>query len=175
MVEPMLPFLIVLLQFATLPPGEPAEQQVLVQAPGKTWGVAFEPEGFEFGEPEISSDGTRVWVAGDGDRGLIANLILQPAGSAGDSAGCRAQSDAKSGRTAKRNYRLEHGENGPLLLTSYIVPEFQGVLINQRHVLAFLYRDGYCIQLELSMPRYKSRFKGAFGDALNALQVVDLP
>ena len=168
-------FVLLLLQFSALPADETADGEAMLRAPDGDWAVRLAPAGFEFGEPVATDDGERSRIAGDGPRGMVATLTLRPAGAAGNAEACRSEADERAGRGAKRTYRLERERRGPLALTAYVVPRYRGVAINQRHVHAFLYRDGYCVELELSMPRYKSRRRHLFDEALDTLEIVDAP
>jgi hypothetical protein len=130
-----------------------ADDSLLIAVPGQDWALSVTPLHVEFGPPESSSDGTRIWADGDGveEPGFSITVIVRQTSGAGAAEDCRA---VALERLARRGYE-------PALTL--------------RGGMALAFRDGYCIDVGLSMLDFESRDRNLFNAILHSIRFVDPP
>jgi hypothetical protein len=151
-----------------------ADDSLLIAVPGQDWALSVTPLHVEFGPPESSSDGTRIWADGDGveEPGFSITVIVRQTSGAGAAEDCRA---VALERLARRGYEPALTLRGGMALAEYSIDQYRGVPVRQRRLDAFLFRDGYCIDVGLSMLDFESRDRNLFNAILHSIRFVDPP
>lgn len=151
-----------------------ADEPLLIAVPGQDWALAVAVRQVEFGPPETSPDGTRIWVDGDGveEPGFTITVIVHETPGAGTAEDCRA---VALERLARRGHEPTLTLRGGMALAEYRLDQYRGVPVRQQRLDAFLFRDGYCIDVGLSMLDFKSKHRNLFDATLRSIRFVDPP
>jgi hypothetical protein len=121
-----------------------------VEIRGKAWAVLVDMPGFRMFKPKRSDDGGGVLVLGqDPSSGLVASVIIRPAGGARDAAGCR-DADLPRIRDSVELLELRVGVEGPAARASYSVAAPGAPDVRQQHGHAWLEREGICANVHVS-------------------------
>jgi hypothetical protein len=121
-----------------------------VEISGKPWAVLVDLPGFRMYKPRRSDDGAGVLVLGQDPRsGLVASVILKPAGGARDAAGCR-DADLPRIREAAELLDLRVSSAGQAARASYGITAPGAPEVRQEHGHAWLQREGICANVHVS-------------------------
>jgi hypothetical protein len=121
-----------------------------VEIMGKPWAVLVDLPGFRMFKPKRSDDGTGVLVLGqDPDSGMVASVILRPAGGARDAAGCR-DADLPKIRDSSEVLDLRVAAGGSAARASYSIAAPGSTKVRQDHGHAWLEREGICANVHVS-------------------------
>jgi hypothetical protein len=121
-----------------------------VEIIGKPWAVLVDLPGFRMFKPKRSDDGTGVLVLGqDPSSGMVASVILRPAGGARDAAGCR-DADLPKMRDSSELLDLRVASAGPAARAAYAIAAPGSSRVRQEHGHAWLEREGICANVHVS-------------------------
>jgi hypothetical protein len=121
-----------------------------VEIIGKPWAVLVDLPGFRMFKPKRSDDGAGVLVLGqDPTSGMVASVILRPAGGARDAAGCR-DADLPKIRDASELIELRVAGAGVAARASYAIAAPGSSKVRQEHGHAWLEREGICANVHVS-------------------------
>ncbi|HEY6002083.1 MAG TPA: hypothetical protein VIV57_04350 [Anaeromyxobacter sp.] len=121
-----------------------------VEISGKTWAVLVDLPGFRMFKPKRSDDGTGVLVLGqDPSSGMVASVILRPAGGAHDAAGCR-DADLPKIRDSSELLDLRVAGPGASARATYAIAAPGSSKVRQEHGHAWLEREGICANVHVS-------------------------
>lgn len=122
-----------------------------VEIRGKPWAVLVDLPGFRMFKPRRSDDGTGVLVLGqDPGSGVVASVILRPAGPARDAAGCRDADLPRIRDAAPELLELRLASSGASVRASYELAAPGAAQVHQEHGHAWLQREGICANVHVS-------------------------
>ena len=95
-------------------------------------------------------------------------LLITENASVSSAKECRDRSDTKLSRHAEN---VEHSLHGSIPVTEYRLMTYQGARVDQHSLNGFLFTDGHCIEIKLSMLDYKSKHRALFHQTLDAVRL----
>jgi hypothetical protein len=131
-----------------------AAAPLTVEVPGRDWAFTLAPRRIEFGEPQRTAGG-RIWVDGDGidEPRLTVTVLIDERPGARSAAECRA---ATLVSRLHLDHEAELSTMGGMAIAGYDVESYRGEPVRQRRLHGFLYRDGICVDVGLSMLDYQA-------------------
>jgi len=118
---------------------------------GRPWAVLVDLPGFRMFKPQTSDDGASVLVLGqDPASGVVASVILRPAGAARDAAACREADLPRIRVAAPELAELRLASAGPAARASYALERPGAGAVREEHGHAWLQREGLCANVHLS-------------------------
>jgi hypothetical protein len=167
---------LLLLQLPGPGEGSDALPTVTLPVPGSDWLVSVAPDDFEFGEPYRSSDGTKIIVAGDGLEPGFEMIVLVERSDAADATGCRAGYAEQIQEGPVEATRWRYGELHGMPTFEYRVRSYRNVSIDQQNLHGFLFRNGHCVHVHLSLLNFKGKkHELLMEQALAAVSLVQAP
>jgi hypothetical protein len=155
--------------------GEDGLTEIELRPPGKDWAIRVAPPEFEFGAPQTAEDGKTVWAAGDGlEPGFMMTVMVESSPPVADLAACVARFEEKIGLDSLKAHHIKRTERAGMPAIEYELPEHAGVRIDQRHLHAYLFRDGVCAEFHLSMLNSRGQHDRLFRSALRSISIVDV-
>lgn len=141
--------------------------------PGKDWALEMSLPGFHVGEIETSPNGeARRFYADIREQGYNFSVAVSPATQEGDSNALRELSVSSLGRSPLKMDGLKQSEYKQLPTIEYIVKEFRGQQVNQKHFNAYIARDGAWIDIHLSKIMFKEGDEKLFYTILDSVKFV---
>lgn len=126
-------------------------EPLAVSPPGGAFAVLVDLPGFQMFAPRPAEDGEGVIVLGQHPgTGLVASVTLQDADGESDARGCRDRKLERIRRSAPELRQLELSEKGDAARATYVLDELRGRPIRQEHAHLFLWRDGVCVNVQVS-------------------------
>ncbi len=120
-----------------------------VPAPGGSWSVLVDLPGFRMLKAPEPGEGGRHVLGQHPESGIVASVLLRPAGRARDAAGCRA-ADLARVRDATSLSEVHLSEAAPAARANYTLTGVRGAAVRQEHGHAWLHRDGVCANVHVS-------------------------
>lgn len=166
---------VILLLLAAAAPasGRQAAGTTRLSLPGKDWALELSLPGFRVGETETSRSGlARRFYAEDRERGYVLSVAISPAAKEGDSKALREIAAASLSRSSVQTegFKLTEYKGTPTL--EYLIKEFQGVRVNQKHFNAYVARDGAWIDIHLSKIMFEGGDEKVFYAILDSMKFV---
>jgi hypothetical protein len=122
-----------------------------VPASGGSWSVLVDLPGFRMLKPQEGDDGMGRHVLGQHpESGIVASVILRPAGRARDAAGCRDADLARIRDATPSLAEVRLSEAAPAARAAYAITGARGAAVRQEHGHAWLHRDGVCANVHVS-------------------------
>ncbi len=154
-----------------------ADGLISISAPAVGWVVRFPSQGYTLSVQEDREDGkSHYYMFTNATTGLNVSFYLEPAEQCTTAEACRENSwrnrspllaDAKLiGRFARNGFACLE------FLTEYRVPDPPGGKVEQHHVSGHLVRDGYWVDMHLSMMPYTAKDRQVFLDFVDAITVA---
>ncbi len=129
----------------------------------------MELPGFSFETPKVFRDHRQVWVeANNDDAGVTLTAFIEKVPDARDASSCRKHY-AKSLKDS--HVHVSTSERGEMALAEYEIAWQGSAVTNQRHLHAYLHREGFCVDLHLSKAPFKAGEEGLFTAVLDASQI----
>ena len=149
--------------------------------PDKNWGVGLSLQNFIINESRTYPDGKARLVRADRQaEGMILTVFIAPAAGEDSARACRdAFWQRLQNGPAASGYRdvrqSESGDMGSSELASseYVIGEIQGIRIDQKHVHAYLGREGSCIEIHLSKTLFEPKDQELFAAVLRTVRLVE--
>jgi hypothetical protein len=155
--------------------GEGAHDVVVLRLPGRDWGIRLAPDGFEFGAPQSSDDGSAVWAAGDAiDLALIVKVVLQSSPGVDDASGCLARAERRLGLDSQEAHNVVRSHQAGMPSIEYEIRRHGSVRVDQLNLHAYRFHDGSCAEFHLSMMNYKSQDRRQFDRVLRSIDLVEI-
>lgn len=149
-----------------------------LQAPGRSWALEVLLPGFTITQNVPSVDGRgRSLRAVIEPEGYILTILISPASSRKVSSKDlrdQAAERLKSQPSARRD-EFRTAEYRELALLEYVVREFKGQPIEQKHLNAYVSRDGIWIDLHFSKTLYRAGDEKLFYSVLDTVRFTDAP
>lgn len=133
-------------------PDPDAETEPLsVAYPGRSFAVLVDLPGFEMFAPRPAEDGEGVLVLGQHPQhGLVASVTLRDAAGAADARACRERALERIRRRTPELKELSLADADGGARAAYVLDELRGRPIRQQHAHLFLWREGVCVNVQVS-------------------------
>ncbi|WP_242345004.1 hypothetical protein [Anaeromyxobacter terrae] len=133
-------------------PDPDAETEPLsVAYPGRAFTVLVDLPGFEMFQPRPAEDGEGVLVLGrHPGNGLVASVTLRDAHGAADARACRERILERIRKSAPDMKELQLSDANGGARAAYVLDELRGRTIRQEHEHLFLWREGVCVNVQVS-------------------------
>ncbi len=133
-------------------PDPDAETEPLsVAYPGRAFTVLVDLPGFEMFQPRPAEDGEGVLVLGrHPQNGLVASVTLRDAHGAEDARACRERILERIRKSAPDMKDLVLSDANGGARAAYVLDELRGRTIRQEHAHLFLWREGVCVNVQVS-------------------------
>ena len=149
---------------------DPAPAPLKFTYPGAAWRLVISLPGFQLGTPKTRADGTGMALRGENlDTGTLVSIFLEKAARRGDAKACRDYYWNDAGRGPERLKKVRKYERGEMAIVEYVLPEFQGIKVDQRNVNAYLAHDGIWIDVHLSKVGFTSSDQKSFDAILDSV------
>ena len=144
------------------------------------WVVRFPREGFKLLAERDRPDGrAHYYLFSHGSTGLNVSVRIEPAGACTTAEACReAYWRDRSPELATAELLDRSERNGFALLeftVKFQVPQLAGRTVEQQHLSGHVVRDGYWVDLHLSMMPYTQSDRQIFLDFVDAIRVEPKP
>jgi len=117
--------------------------------PGRPWSLVLDLPGFALKPQEKTRDG--IMIEGENARShLVVSIFLEDAARTGDAIACRKYYWKKVRKSPLTMDEVALFERDGMALVEYLIPEFQGLPVQQKNVNAYLSHDGVWIDIHLS-------------------------
>ena len=129
---------------------------VSLSLPDIQWSLNVKLPGFELQQKEIAQSGEAArFFASNPDSGIVISAFLERAPHTGNSKECRSYYWEKAKQSPFKKEDIKQYELNDFALVEYIVPEFQGMKVNQKNMNAYLVVDDYWIDIHISKTDYQ--------------------
>jgi hypothetical protein len=142
--------------------------------PEKNWALEVSLPDFSVSRNAVSPDGQAGRLdASVESKGFMLTIMLATALQAGTSKELRelGANALKQSPVEKDGFKLSEYKEFPML--EYLVKEFRGVRLNQKHYNAYIARDGVWIDIHLSKINFSSGDEKRFFEILDSVKIVD--
>jgi tetratricopeptide (TPR) repeat protein len=133
-----------------------AEDRIVLTLPGISWALKIEEPSFVVVAKDLDPDGNGIKLkAEDTGNQITISAFIEKAVAKGGAAACR---DYHWWQTRKVPLDLEDArlfETGPLAVVEFNIPKVAATELNQKHVHAYLARDGYWMGVEITRNFHK--------------------
>jgi hypothetical protein len=126
-------------------------EPLAVSPPGGAFTVLVDLPGFQMFAPRPAEGGEGVIVLGQHPAtGLVASVTLRDARGERDARACRERKLERIRRSAPGLRELRLTETDGAARAAYVLDELRGRPIRQEHAHLFLWRDGVCVNVQVS-------------------------
>ena len=141
--------------------------------PGYPWGVRLDLAGFAITADEMNSARTARRIAAENrESSITLTAFLERVPESMDAKACRTYYAARLQRSPIMNgIAVRMSELGELAVLDYLIKDFQGVPINQKHVNAYLGQDGACLDVHLSNIQFVSGDEASWQPVLDSIRL----
>jgi tetratricopeptide (TPR) repeat protein len=141
--------------------------------PGKSWSLLIDLPNFEQDRIETRPDGKGVMIqASHRDYGVVASVFLESRPDLDSTEACKEDYWSRSARAPLPKSGIKFGAQGSLATVHWKLGN-EGDAFQQRHVNAYLYRDGVCADVHLSKFPAAPSDEKAFAAVLDTLRFSD--
>jgi tetratricopeptide (TPR) repeat protein len=142
--------------------------------PGKDWSLELSLPNFAVRETETSPDGrARRFYASNERDGYHFSVAISPAAREGDGKVLRALALDGLSQSPFKMDDLKQSEYREMPTVEYLVKEFRGQQVNQKHFNAYISRDGAWIDIHLSKMLFKEGDEKMFYSILDSVRFVE--
>lgn len=155
-----------------VPPPRPSLTPLALRFPGKSWALELDLPGFESGPVQRTGSGGVTVLGSNEKTGVVASVYLEPAeGPETASAACEHYL-AHREKVPYDRKTLSRGTRGELATIEYVLPEVEGMELQQKNVYACLARDGVWVELHLSKAVFEPKDQAAFDRILKTVRIT---
>jgi tetratricopeptide (TPR) repeat protein len=141
--------------------------------PGKSWSLLIDLPGFEQDRAETRPDGRGVMIqASSREYGVVASVFLESRPDLDSTEACKEDYWRKSARAPLPKSGVKFGAQGALATVHWKLGN-EGDAFQQKHVNAYLYRDGVCVDVHLSKFPAAPSDEKAFAALLDTVRFSD--
>jgi hypothetical protein len=155
----------------------PAAEPWSLSLPGRSWALQLTAAGFESGGVS-APDARRASLSAKGGEGLerfALSAFVEPFSGVSDAEGCRDVFVARyrqmaAQRPDMKTTRPKFSKKGKQARSEYFIEEYSGQVLHQKHVNAYLFKDGTCIDVHVSALGYEPADAKVFERVLMSLR-----
>jgi len=146
-----------------------------LSVPGQKLALEISLPGFVVEEDKLRGDGkARMIMAGDKERGYVVSVFFEPLPSAGKTARDFRDEQAarvKVGAPVKVD-DVKTSERGAVPTLEYLIKEFRGRRVNQKHFNAYFVKDGMWVDVHFSKLLFEEGDERVFHAAVDSVRFV---
>lgn len=147
-------------------------ETVILTLPHLKWVLEIETPDMVLEQKKItdSKDAARLFAHNE-ETGMNMSAFLEKADHPGDAKECRAfyWEHAKKSPFKKDDFSMS--ESGGMAILQYLVKEFAGLEVRQKHMNAYLSRDGHWMDIHLSKVKFKPGEELLFKNILDQIRI----
>jgi hypothetical protein len=153
---------------------EPAASTFKVALPGKGWSLALDLPGYLLERQDTRPDGaTAMMMAHNEQTGMTAFAYVTKEPKYHSVEECKRHYWGLTESSPFRKDDVHEVTKGEMIAVHFVIPELQGRTIQQKNVIAYLYRDGACIDVHLSKGSYdRQADEPLFSAVLDSVRIV---
>lgn len=141
--------------------------------PGRAWAVELALPNFEVKHDALTADGrARKFRAESAGAGYVVSVTIAPAStprvSSGDLRDLAAERLRTEPSARRENFKTSDYKQTPTV--EYLVRDFKGQLVNQRHLHAYVTRDNVWIDIHFSKALFRDGDEKLFYTVLDTLK-----
>jgi hypothetical protein len=145
-----------------------------VAAPGATWDLVLPAKGFEIVEDQTNeARKSRQIMAVNKEKGLNLSVFMEPAPKAGDSAVVRDTYWGRARQSPLKKEGITLGKVGDFTTVQYMVPDVEGVPLEQKNLNLYLAHDGVWVDVHISKVQFTDKDQAEFDALANSIKVVE--
>ncbi len=152
---------------------QPVRNAVLLTLPKLDW--ALEVGGAELivEQKEITPDGKNArFMAVDWTTGILVSGFLEDRGRPATAEECRDFYFAKLKDTPPKEENIVQSKSGNMALADYVVKEYAGIKMDQKHINAYLTKGNIWMDVHLSKMSFKEEQRDQFNTILRNVKLV---
>jgi tetratricopeptide (TPR) repeat protein len=139
-----------------------------ISLPGESWGMEVTLPGFEVVQDDLRGDGKgRRIMAGNEGRGYVVSIFLEPVPDNKTAAELRDWDASGHKKSPLKPTDFRSAEYRQIPTLEYVIREFQGHRVNQKHLNAYIVHRGFWAHIHLSKVEFKD------GDEKLFYEIVD--
>lgn len=142
---------------------------------GKPWAVLVDVPGLTLEHSGESPGGSAVVSGHSGETGVVASMTLSPAPGLGGPAEARATYFEKALLSPFEKHDVARSQRGAMAIGEYLIARHDGRDVRQKHVNAYLVRDGVWIDVHLSKVDFRPADQALFDGVLDSIRYSDAP
>jgi tetratricopeptide (TPR) repeat protein len=156
----------------------PAQSQDVqsVSLPSLSWALEFSAPGFAVTRNEIQQDGRRYFLAENKQIGITVSVFLEAAHSKPGPDECKRSLEQRvtkfSSLTTGGLKGVAYRQSGDALVLEYMLPEVDGVPVNQKNLFACIPRDDAYIDFHISKVHFHEADRAQFDAILQSIHFV---
>ena len=151
---------------------ESPKEAVVLSLPGLNWILEIEVPDFAVSRQEISDDRNSArFFARNEKTTVIMSAFIEKTPKAGTSKDARAYYWSNTQQSPVKMDDIKMSEFGDIAILEYIIKEYQGVNINQKHLNAYLAKDNCWIDVHLSKTDFKLQDQVLFETVLKNIKI----
>ena len=145
-----------------------------LSVPGLKWALEVSLPGFVVEQEQTRGDGKAVrMLAGIEAKGYVVSIFLEPVPRGENVKQLR---DLGAGIRETSPFELSDfktSEYGQIPTLEYVIKEYQGVQVNQKHLNAYFVHDGYWVDVHFSKTLYKPGDEKLFYSVLDTVRFTE--
>ena len=144
-----------------------------VRLPGKDWALAIDLPGFLVERQDTRPDGATAMLMArqdQNDMSVFVYVTREPNYRSADE--CKRHYWALTASSPFRKDDVHEVAKGEMVTVHFVIPELQGRTIQQKNVIAYLYRDGACIDVHVSKGMYDRADEPLFTAILDSVRIA---
>ena len=151
-------------------PAEKASSDIHVSPPGGTWELIIAGQGLATVEDRSDEARKSRQLMASSDSGLTLSVFMEPAQKAGDSTVVRSVywGRAQQSPIPKKNIKL--ARTGEIATVEYMVPDMQGIPLNQKNMNLYLVHENTWIDIHISKTSFTEQDQATFDRVLKGVK-----
>lgn len=130
----------------------PQNGGVSLWMPGLPWSLEISEPGFRVVQKEVSVERSMAHLSGERLKdGVLLTVFIEKAKEAGDSEICRKYYMDRMKNSPLKMDSINEYAAGSMAIAEYFIREYAGVDLKQKHIHAYLVKEGYWLDVHLSV------------------------
>jgi len=142
--------------------------------PGEKWAMQVTLPGFVVKQDELRGDGKgRRILAGDEARGYVVSIFLEPIPDNKTAAELRDWDATGYKKSPLKSTDFKSAEYKQIPTLEYMIKEFQGQPVNQKHLNAYIVHAGFWAHVHLSKVNWRAGDEKLFYDIVDSVKFAE--
>jgi tetratricopeptide (TPR) repeat protein len=156
--------------------GQSDATKLQVSFPGRTWAVVINTPGFKVEQSLTKPDGRQYLLAKNATSGIIVSITLEHSAKADPKTCPEYLRHRVEGPGAPFKYtNVSYSSRGDLYLAEYLIPEAQGMKVQQKNMIGCSAKDDVFIDLHFSKVGFKPADQRLFTDVIQTVSLDGTP
>lgn len=145
-----------------------------ISIPGEKWAMEVALPGFAVEQDEVRGDGKgRRIMAGNEARGYVVSIFLEPVPGGRTAAQLRDWDASGYKESPLKPTDFKSAEYKQIPTLEYMIKEFQGQPINQKHLNAYIVHGGFWAHIHLSKVGWRAGDEKLFHEMVDSVKFTD--